>query len=221
MRGFRHFPQFGQGEIMKLFRASAFAAGMVLAVFTADITLSAAAETAPKGAEAGPAVSAGPDVVVQEAAGDAAKDKKKVVVKRKKGRRKGAPKKDQVTETYPIPGEKLTLKQVMDILKTTKNLSGKNLSGLQLVGVDFARCNLKGVDLSHANLERADLGESNLERAELTGANLKMANLRLSGMTGANLDRAILDGAVWKDGRVCPSGSIGQCKEFSASYASR
>lgn len=134
---------------------------------------------------------------------------KKVV----KGRKKRTKENDEsIAETKP--GKKLSINQVMDILKTTRNLSGQNLSGLQLIGVNLSKCNLKGVDLSHANLERADLGESNLERADLTGTNLKMANLRLSGMNGTNLERAILDGAVWKDGMVCATGSIGECREF-------
>jgi hypothetical protein len=114
-----------------------------------------------------------------------------------------------------LPGEKLTVKQVMEILNTTRNLSGKNLSGLNLVGVYLGKCNLKGADLNHANLERADFGDSNLERADLTGANLKMSNLRQSGMTAAKLDLAIFDGAIWKDGMLCSPGSIGQCKEYA------
>lgn len=131
-----------------------------------------------------------------------------------KNSKKRATKNKSIVETNP--GKKVSINQVMDILKTTRDLSGKNLSGLQLIGVNMTKCNLKGVDLSHANLERADLGESNLERADLTGTNLKMANLRLSGMTGTNLERAILDGAVWKDGMVCATGSIGECREFQS-----
>lgn len=146
-----------------------------------------------------------PAAVATGSPGDAAD----AVVKLKRSRKKESP-----PEPEPLPGQKLTIKQVMNILKSTRNLSGRNLSGLKLVGVDLSRCNLKGADLRNADLERADLGESNLERAELAGANLKMANLRLTGMTGTNLDRAILDGAVWKDGRVCSPGSVGQCREL-------
>lgn len=137
---------------------------------------------------------------------------KDVVVKSKKKSAKNP--KETIVET--LPGEKLTIKQVMTILKTTRDLSGKNLSGLQLIGINLAKCNLKGIDLSNANLERADLGESALERADLTGAILKMSNLRLSGMTGVKIERAILDGAIWKDGMVCSAGSVGQCREIAA-----
>lgn len=132
-----------------------------------------------------------------------------------KNRKNSSTKKTGKSISESLPGEKLTIKQVMEILKTTRDLSGKNLSGLQLVGINLSKCSLKGIDLNHANLERADLGESDLERADLTGANLKMSNLRLSGMTGAVVERAILDGAIWKDGMVCATGSIGQCREFA------
>lgn len=87
------------------------------------------------------------------------------------------------------------------------------MSGLQLVGMDLSKSNLKGSDLSHANLERADLGEANLDRANLTGANLKMVNLRLSGIPAANLDMAILDGAIWTDGKICAKASYGACRD--------
>lgn len=140
------------------------------------------------------------------------KVEEEVVLKSKK---KSA-KKTVKTTNETLPGERLAIKQVLNILKTARDLSGKNLSGLQLIGINLSKCNLKGIDLSYANLERADLGESDLERADLTGANLKMSNLRLSGMAGTKIERAILDGAIWKDGMVCSSNSIGQCLELAA-----
>ena len=134
---------------------------------------------------------------------------------RAKKSRKSSAKKHEEMSVETIPGEKLTIKQVLNILKTTRDLSGKNLSGLKLVGINLGKCNLKGIDLKHADLERADLGESDLERADLTDANLKMSNLRQSGMKGAHLERAILDGAIWKDGMVCVPGSVGQCRDLA------
>ena len=114
----------------------------------------------------------------------------------------------------PAPGERLTIKQVMELLKTTRNFAGKNLSSLRLVAFDLTKCNMKGADLSNANLERADMEETNLELADLSGANLKMTDLRISGIKGAKLDRATFDGAIWLDGTVCAKGSIGLCREF-------
>jgi hypothetical protein len=118
-------------------------------------------------------------------------------------------------ENEPEPGERLTIKQVLELLKTTKNLSGKNLSGLRLIGLDLSKCNFRGADLSNANLERADLEEAILERANLSGANMKMTDLRVTGLKGARLERAILDGAIWQDGTICAKNSIGSCRDLS------
>ena len=135
--------------------------------------------------------------------------KKKVSKVRKKARH------NKTRETEPAPGARLTLKQVMDILKSTGDFSGKNLSGLHLVGFDLSRCNFKGADLSNANMERANLEEAILELADLSGSNLKMTDLRITGLKGARLDHATLDGAIWQDGTTCAKNSIGSCRELS------
>ena len=184
-----------------LFRVSVIVVGMLLVVATAGPL--PAADNASQG---------GDNPVAGQPGGAAAGDGADGAVRPKK-----AVKKEPPPEPEPLPGEQLTIKQVMNILRTTRNLSGKNLSGLKLVGINLSRCNLKGVDLRRANLERADMGESNLERANLSGANLKMANLRLSGMIGVKLENADLSGAIWRDGRVCAPASIGQCGESISS----
>jgi hypothetical protein len=136
--------------------------------------------------------------------------KKKVIKIRKKARHKSAAK---TRKEEPAPGARLTIKQVMEILKTTGDFSGKNLSGLRLVGFDFSRCRFKGADLSNANLERALLEEAVLELADLSGANMKMTDLRNTGLKGARMDRAILDGAIGPDGIICAKNSTGFCRE--------
>lgn len=198
---------------MTFFRSAKNVAGIVLALVLVGITLAKvqAEDVNLNGIDDVTAVSVLQPVEISSADSTVTVENEVVIKSKKKSANKT---KEPIIET--LPGEKLTIKQVMTILKTTRNLSGKNLRGLQLVGLNLAKCNLKGIDLSHANLERADLGESDLERADLTGANLKMANLRLSGMTGAKIDLAILDGAIWKDGMVCSIGSVGQCREFAA-----
>jgi hypothetical protein len=140
--------------------------------------------------------------------------KKKVSKVRKKARH------NKTRKTEPDPGARLTLKQVMDILKGTGDFTGKNLSGLRLVGFDLSRCNFRGADLSYANMERANLQEAVLELADLTGANMKMTDLRITGLRGARMDRAILDGAIGPDGIICAKNSIGSCKEQSDSSVS-
>lgn len=112
------------------------------------------------------------------------------------------------------PDARLTVAQVMELLKTTRDFSGRNLSGLHLVGLDLSGCNFRGADLSNGDLERADLDEAVLERADLSGTNMKMTDLRLTGMKGARLERAVLDGALWQDGTICAKNSIGYCREL-------
>ncbi|MDD2274186.1 MAG: pentapeptide repeat-containing protein [Desulfuromonadaceae bacterium] len=116
----------------------------------------------------------------------------------------------------PKPGEKLTFKQITEILRTTRNLSGRNLSGLNLVGLDLSDCSLQGADMRGSNLERANMMGSNLERVDMTGANLKMANFYESALTAAKLDQAVLDGAIWVDKSICAKGSIGECLKVGA-----
>lgn len=116
----------------------------------------------------------------------------------------------------PKPGEKLSFKQITEILRTTRNLSGRNLSGLNLVGLDLSNCSLKGADMRGSNLERADMMGSNLERVDMTGANLKMASFYQSALTAAKLDNAVLDGAIWIDKSICAKGSVGECLKIGS-----
>jgi len=122
------------------------------------------------------------------------------------------PSEPKSTPVYePKPGEKLSFKQIAEILRTTRNLAGRNLSGLNLVGLDLSNCSLQGADMRGANLERANMMGSNLERVDMTGANLKMASFYQSALTAAKLDKAVLDGAIWIDKSICAKGSIGEC----------
>ena len=206
---------------MTIFRVVVVAAGIFGAVSLADIpssTVQAAEGAIGAGDTATPTpadqISPAPQKTV--AAVVPKKRKKKKAAARKKALRKASP---EASET--APGKRLSSVEVMALLRTSRDLSGKNLSGINLVGVNLSKCNLKGVDLSNADLERADLGESDLERANLVGANLKMASLKLSGMIGANLENAILDGAIWQDGRICAKGSLGMCREAVSPYSAK
>ena len=111
----------------------------------------------------------------------------------------------------PPPGQRLTMQQVWQLLRSTRDLSGRNLSGMNLTGINLSRCNLRGADMSRANLERADFTESNLERVDFSGANLKMASFFQAAVTAANLEQAQLGGAIWQDKQVCSKGSLGKC----------
>jgi hypothetical protein len=85
---------------------------------------------------------------------------------------------------------------------TDGNLSYANFSQADLSGSRLLRANLTGTNLRGADLSHADLARANLSFSDLRGANLISSNL-----TGA-----ILENAIWIDGRVCASGSVGVCR---------
>jgi uncharacterized protein YjbI with pentapeptide repeats len=62
-----------------------------------------------------------------------------------------------------------------------------SLAGHELTGCDLSELDLRGVDLSGALLENATLAGANLERAVLTGAVLAWADLTDTDLCGANL----------------------------------
>lgn len=78
------------------------------------------------------------------------------------------------------------------------------LAGMDLTGADLSHMDLRGVDFSGAWLESADLRGANLSGAKLDGAVLAHADLRGliavgTGFAGANLGRAQLADAVFDD----------------------
>jgi uncharacterized protein YjbI with pentapeptide repeats len=80
------------------------------------------------------------------------------------------------------------------------NLSWANLRGAYLIGAKLQEAKLQGADLIGAKLQRANLQGAYLIRAKLQGANLKVANLegaylQDAELQGAKLQRANLEGA--------------------------
>lgn len=65
--------------------------------------------------------------------------------------------------------------------------TGKNLSFLDLAGLDFKRATLAGVDLSGSDLTSANLTGSNLAGARLDRASLARANFSGANMKGVSL----------------------------------
>lgn len=53
------------------------------------------------------------------------------------------------------------------------NLSGLDLSGMWLKGIDFSYANLEGADLSNSHLENANLNYANLKKTNLTETHLE------------------------------------------------
>ena len=76
------------------------------------------------------------------------------------------------------------------------DLSGKNLSGLVIPGIDFSGANLEGALLNNAVLVGADLSNSNLSGAQLSNTNLSSANLMDILAPGALFHKTDLSNAL-------------------------
>ncbi|MCB9595838.1 MAG: DUF2169 domain-containing protein [Sandaracinaceae bacterium] len=84
-------------------------------------------------------------------------------------------------------------------LMESVNLSGAEARGACLDGAVLAHADLSGAILAGANLRGANLGGANLTGADLTGANLDGATLFKSDLTDACLDEAVLGGALFHE----------------------
>lgn len=73
------------------------------------------------------------------------------------------------------------------------NLTGQNLSGLELPDADFSGATLVGVNLAGADLTGAKLGDADLSGANLINARLDKAGLVRANFTDADLTGATLD----------------------------
>ena len=72
------------------------------------------------------------------------------------------------------------------------DLSGANLSGMNLAGIDLRDARLTRVDFRDSNLQRARLSLANLSRAALIGASLHQANLKETRLSHAIIMNANL-----------------------------
>jgi len=90
-------------------------------------------------------------------------------------------------------------------------LDGARLRDADLSYADLRRTRLDGADLRGAVLTGATLQAAVLTRADLEGADLSYVNVLGADLTEARLDGAILDRAIWTDGRICATSSIGTC----------
>jgi uncharacterized protein YjbI with pentapeptide repeats len=86
-------------------------------------------------------------------------------------------------------------------LLSTKQCNGCDLSGANLSNIDLSKAQLVGANLNMANLVNTNLSEANLTKASVVGANLSGANLRQTNLTEAtfvysNLAQAQMQGAT-------------------------
>lgn len=75
-----------------------------------------------------------------------------------------------------------------------QNLSGWDLSGVNLSKVNFIRADLNGANLSKCQLNQANLINASLSGVNFSGATLTDANLQNADLTGANFNRVNLSG---------------------------
>lgn len=95
--------------------------------------------------------------------------------------------------------------------KQSTRLRGTDLSDGNFSYVNFSHADLSGSRLSRANLTGANLRDADLSHADLKEANLSFSDLRAARLVSTNLTGAMLKNAIWIDGRVCASGSVGRC----------
>lgn len=115
-----------------------------------------------------------------------------------------------------VPGADLRESSMASMRLDGANLQGANLSRaiLQLANLKDANLmmsNLKYAHMHAVNLQNANLMMANLQHANFLDADLSGANLQGANIQGAIFIQAKLDGATWIDGRVCATGSKGEC----------
>jgi uncharacterized protein YjbI with pentapeptide repeats len=91
------------------------------------------------------------------------------------------------------------------------DLSEINLSGANLARADLSNARLGGANLSGANLSRAKLFRADLSQADLSRAVLFKANLSQADLAGANLNGADLSGAYLIRANLSGASLIGAC----------
>jgi hypothetical protein len=106
-----------------------------------------------------------------------------------------------------------------ELVRTSKGSAGGELRGANLVGVDFARDDLRGADLRRANLYRArmagarltgaSLWAADLVEADLRGARLEGADMLSAGLVGADLSHAVLQKADLKEANLTRARLVG------------
>lgn len=102
----------------------------------------------------------------------------------------------------------LTREHIIEGAKSGATFANENLTGLDLSQINIENLNLQatimsGVNLRHTDLSGAMLAEANLAQADLSnailrGANLKDADLTAANLTNADLTAALLEGALFE-----------------------
>ena len=96
------------------------------------------------------------------------------------------------------------------------NLTGARFTNVNLSGADmsyaiFSLANMRGSDLSNSHMIGVNFRNADLSHVDLSSSNLAYANFSGARLVGTNFSNAILEKAIWFDGRMCAVGSVGSC----------
>ncbi|MBI1195991.1 MAG: pentapeptide repeat-containing protein [Gammaproteobacteria bacterium] len=115
-------------------------------------------------------------------------------------------------------GAVLTEARLIDASMVSMDLTSASLRAARLERANLSYATLVGASLSGANLDDANMVGADLRDADLTGATLHATNLAYADLRGANItdadfSDAVLDRAIWLDGRICGEESRGVCRQ--------
>lgn len=111
-----------------------------------------------------------------------------------------------------LQGADLSNSNLRNSVLRSSRLLNANLANSDLMYADLSGSDLSYSNLNQAKLKGADLRQADLSNSDLSGADLAFADLRDARIGGAEFQNAILNQAIWVDGRVCASDSVGECR---------
>ncbi len=109
----------------------------------------------------------------------------------------------------------LVCADLTDAKLNTADLSGADLTGAELFNANLRKAKLVGTDLIEADLQEADLREADLSQADLSEAHLVGANLGGADLSDAILNQADLGGANLGRATLRGSHLVGACLNWA------
>lgn len=85
------------------------------------------------------------------------------------------------------------------------DLSGANLSGKDLTGINFTHVGLRGADLSYTKLQKGLFAHADVVNAKLAYADLGESHIMETDLSGSDLTRACFRGAIVRHSRISSS----------------
>lgn len=107
-------------------------------------------------------------------------------------------------KTLTLRDINFTLDKKIDKASWTVNLSGRNLSGAQLIGVDLQKALMRNVDLrnskiEYSNFQEADISNSNFSESKISSSNFKSSNINYSDFRKSHIKNSDFRGSLIDD----------------------